>query len=92
MPKTFNENQTGGRIMTFGHGDTKILERIATALEKQAELLESQNLMLDTIVGELENIQGEDYSLESITNAIYSIKGDDYSLESITRAIQNIRR
>lgn len=60
--------------MTFGHGDTKILERIALALEKQVELIEKQNLLLNGISEELENIQGDNCSLESITRAIQYIR------------------
>lgn len=50
--------------------ETRNLERIAIALEKQVELLEAQNILLDGIISELENIQGDDCSLESITRAI----------------------
>lgn len=54
--------------------ETRNLERIAMALEKQVQLLEAQNLILDAIVGELENLQGDDCSLESITRAIQYIR------------------
>lgn len=54
--------------------ETRNLERIAMALEKQVQLLEAQNLMLDGIIGELENLQGDDFSLESITRAIQYIR------------------
>lgn len=49
---------------------------------KIAYELEKQNIMLDTLTGEIERL----------TNEVTSLKGDDYSLESITRAIQNQRR
>lgn len=49
---------------------------------KIANELEKQNLMLDTLTGEIERLTAE----------VTSLKGDDYSLESITRAIQNQRR
>ena len=54
--------------------ETRNLERIAMALEKQVQLLEAQNLMLDGIIGELENLQGDGCSLESITRAIQYIR------------------
>ena len=72
--------------------ETRNLERIAIALEKQVQLLKEQNILLDDIISKLEDIQGDDCSLESITRAIHNIQGDDYSLESIARAIHNIRR
>lgn len=49
---------------------------------KIANELEKQNLMLDTLTGEIERLTAE----------VTSLKGDDYSLGSITRAIQNQRR
>lgn len=49
---------------------------------KIANELEKQNLMLDTLTGEIERLTAE----------VTRLKGDDYSLESITRAIQNQRR
>lgn len=54
--------------------ETRNLERIAIALERQVQLLESQNILLDDILNELEE-GGLDYHLENITKAIQNISG-----------------
>ena len=54
--------------------ETRNLERIAIALERQVQLLEKQNILLDDILNELEDM-GLDYHLESITRAIHNISG-----------------
>lgn len=55
--------------------ETRNLERIAIALERQVQLLEKQNILLDDILNELEDMGGLDYHLESITKAIHNISG-----------------
>lgn len=54
--------------------ETRNLERIAVALERQVQLLKEQNILLDGIIGELENLQGDGHSLESITRAIQNMR------------------
>lgn len=54
--------------------ETRNLERIAIALERQVQLLEKQNILLDDILNELEDMGGLDHYLENITRAIQNIR------------------